>query len=252
MHQHGPAEHDPRHGAHHGSHHGGHGSHHGSPTGDPQRIAALWPWVHEQLAETPGRVLEVGCGPIGGFVPALLVEGRDAVGVDPLAPDGPAYRHTSVEELEPDGSFGAVVASTSLHHVPDLPALADRLAGLLRPGGRVVVAEWAWERIDTATARWCFERLPESGSNGWLSRQEAAWQESGLTWDEYLRSWAVAEDLHPGAEVARALGRRFRTVVEEDVPYFYPYLTVGADAERAAAQAGDIQLAGVRWVGVLD
>ena len=237
MHHHGPAE--PAH-------------HHGSPTGDPQRIAAVWPWVRDQLEPTTGPVLEVGCGPIGGFVPALLAEGRDAVGVDPVAPDGPAYRQVTVEDVAPDGSFGAVVACASLHHVRDLDALAEHLAGLLRPGGRVVVVEWAWERIDAATVQWCLERLPEGSEDSWLGRQRTAWQESGLPWDEYVRQWAVAEELQPGAGVGRALASRFRTLVEEDLPYFHPYLTVDEDAERAAAVAGQIQLVGVRWVGVLD
>ena len=35
------------------------------------------------------------------------------------------------------------------------------------------------------------------------------------------------------------------------MPYFHPYLTVDEDAERAAAAAGLIQLAGIRWVGEL-
>ena len=239
--EHGHAEHRPAEGAHH----------HGSPTGDPQRIAAVWPWVRTQLAPTTGPVLEVGCGPIGGFVPALLAAGRSAVGVDPLAPGGPEYRQATVEEVAPDGSFGAVIACASLHHVRDLPALADHLAGVLRPGGRAVVVEWAWERIDAATVQWCFDRLPDGAQDSWLSRQRAAWQESGLVWDEYVRRWAAAEDLQPGAQVARALGNRFRTLSEEDVPYFHPYLTVDEDAERAAAAAGLIQLAGIRWVGEL-
>ena len=237
MHHHGPAE---------------AGHHHGSPTGDPRRIAAVWPWVRSQLAETTGPVLEVGCGPIGGFVPALLADGRAAVGVDPLAPQGPPYRHVTVEELTPDASFGAVVACTSLHHVGDLHALADRLAGLLQPGGRVVVVEWAWERIDARTAQWCFDRLPADADDSWLSRQRTSWQESGLPWDEYLRGWAVAEDLHPGVEVGRALAGRVRTLLAEDVPYFHPYLSVDEDAEVAAAGAGLLQLVGLRWVGVLD
>lgn len=234
-------------------HHGPQGpGHHGRPTGDPQRIAAVWPWVRDQLAGSDGPVLEVGCGPIGGFVPALLASGREAVGVDPLAPDGPPYRRTTVEELAADGSFGAVVACASLHHVQDLAALADRLAALLAPGGRVVVVEWAWERIDEPTARWCFDRLAQDADDSWLGRQRDAWHDSGLPWDEHLAGWAAAEDLHAGTEVGHVLARRFRTLVESDVPYFHPYLTVDAAAEQAAADAGRIQLAGVRWVGVRD
>jgi SAM-dependent methyltransferase len=52
-----------------------------------------------------------------------------------------------------------VVASLSLHHVADLEETLSRLKDLLVRGGVLVVVEWAWERFDEATARWCFARL---------------------------------------------------------------------------------------------
>jgi hypothetical protein len=41
-------------------------------TPDDRWLAAVWPFVRRQLPSAPARVLEVGCGPLGGFVPALL------------------------------------------------------------------------------------------------------------------------------------------------------------------------------------
>jgi hypothetical protein len=52
-------------------------------------LAAVWPFVRDQLPPAPASVLEVGCGTLGGFVPVLLDGGHQAVGVDPEAPDGP-------------------------------------------------------------------------------------------------------------------------------------------------------------------
>jgi len=54
---------------------------------DP-RPATGWPFVAAQLPRAPATVLEIGCGAAGGFVPALLDAGYDAMGIDPAAPEG--------------------------------------------------------------------------------------------------------------------------------------------------------------------
>ena len=51
------------------------------------------------------------------------------------------------------------MACTSLHHVADLGDVLDGVGAALAPDGALVVVEWAWERFDEATARWCFARL---------------------------------------------------------------------------------------------
>jgi hypothetical protein len=64
-------------------------------TPDDRWLAAVWPFVGGQLPSAPATVLEVGCGPLGGVVPALLDGGYDAVGVDPEAPEGPTTSRSS-------------------------------------------------------------------------------------------------------------------------------------------------------------
>ena len=66
-------------------------------TPDGRSLAAVWPFVRGQLPQAPATVLEVGCGSLGGFVPALLDDGYQAVGVDPEAPEGPDYRRIEFE-----------------------------------------------------------------------------------------------------------------------------------------------------------
>jgi hypothetical protein len=41
-------------------------------------LAASWPFVRGQLPPPPARVIELGCGSLGGHVPALLRAGYDA------------------------------------------------------------------------------------------------------------------------------------------------------------------------------
>jgi SAM-dependent methyltransferase len=213
-------------------------------------LAATWPFVRDHLSPPPGRVLELGCGPLGGFVPGMRDLGYAAVGIDPRAPDGPGYFQVDFEDYEVPAPLDAVVACTSLHHVADLDAVLDRIDSVLAPAGRIVVVEWAHERFDQATARWCFERLGPDGES-WLSHHRDHWRKSGAGWDEYLRGWVRAERLHTGGDILRGLHARFDTVVVEAAPYFFPELEdVTRAEEQAAIAAGLLQANGLHYVGI--
>jgi SAM-dependent methyltransferase len=121
-------------------------------TPDERWLAATWPFVRDHLPSAPAMVVEIGCGSLGGFVPALWRKGYDAVGVDPHAPEGLGYRRVTFEHHELPRSVDAVIACTSLHHVADLDQVADRVRAALAPGGMLVMVEWAWERFDEPSA----------------------------------------------------------------------------------------------------
>jgi SAM-dependent methyltransferase len=175
---------------------------------DDPWLAAVWPFVRGQLPPAPATVLEVGCGTLGGFVPAL-------------------------------------------HHVADLEEVLDRLAALLVPGGGMIVVEWAWERFDEPTARWCFARLapPDAGAEpGWLHGHRERWVASGRPWDGYRRAWATEEGLHPGEDIMRGLDARFDRQLHEEAPYFFAALADTSEAEeQAAIDAGQIRAGGIRY-----
>jgi SAM-dependent methyltransferase len=148
-------------------------------------LATLWPLVHSRLPAPPACVLDLGCGPLGGFVPFLHSNGYQAIGVDPNAPDTPDYHRVEFEHLELPQRVDAVIASTSLHHVADPAAVIDRLATTLGDDGRLVVVEWAWETFDEETAAWCFARLGSDDEAGWLHHRRDEWLASGLQWPSY-------------------------------------------------------------------
>jgi SAM-dependent methyltransferase len=214
-------------------------------------LAAVWPFVRGQLPPAPASVLEVGCGWQGGFVPALREGGYRAVGVDPEAPEGPDYQQIEFERYQPPQPVECVVASLSLHHVADLGEALDRLPALLAPGGVLVVVEWAWERLDEATARWCFARLTPPGPGAepnWLHRHQERWAASGQPWDGYLRAWVEQEGLHPGEAIVRGLDARFDRRFCAEGPYFFANLADTSQAEeQAAIDAGRIQAMGIRY-----
>ena len=209
----------------------------------------MWPVVRDRLPAPPARVVEIGCGPLGGFVPELRSSGYEAVGVDPKAPDEEEYRRSEFEHVDLARGFAAVVASTSLHHVADPVEVIDCIASVLASEGTLVVVEWAWEDFDEPTARWCFSRLEKPG---WLQRRRDEWEGSGQEWDAYLRSWAEKERLHAAAELLRLLDQRFDRRHLERGPYFFPDLSsTSMKDEQAAIDAAEIRPARIDYVGTL-
>lgn len=220
-------------------------------TPDERWLAAVWPFVRASLPPAPARVVEIGCGPLGGFVPMLERAGYQATGVDPKAPPGPSYRQVEFERHDLPGQADAVVACTSLHHVANLDTALDLVAAALVPGGVAVIVEWARERFGEATARWCFARLPEAGDHlGGLHRRQAEWRGSGQPWDAYQRSWAQAEGLHAGQAILDGLDARFDSRPATYGPYFFPELAGTSEAdEQAAIDGGLIQANRIQYVG---
>jgi SAM-dependent methyltransferase len=223
----------------------------GTVTADERWLTAVWPFVRGSLPASPARVVEIGCGPLGGFVPRLEKAGYEVTGIDPEAPQGAYYRQAEFEHSDIPGRVDAIVACTSLHHVADLAEVLDLMHAALVPGGVAVVVEWARERFDEATARWCFGRLPRPGGDpGWLHSLHAEWQESGQPWNAYLRSWAQAERLHAGLDIVNGLDARFDCETLGFGPYYFPDLAGTSEAdEQAAIDGGLIKANRIQYVG---
>lgn len=219
---------------------------------DERWLDAGWPFVRTHVSPSPAAVLEVGCGPLGGFVPALRRDGHDATGVDPRAPQASGYHQSEFEQYQPAQQVDVVVASTSLHHVADLDVVLDAITAVLVPDGRIIVLEWAWEQFDEATASWCFERLDPLAESSWLRHRRDEWQAGGGTWDRYFGAWAHAQGLHSSAEIRRGLDERFHCQLSSDGPYFFPDLNDISEAdEQAAIDSGAIRSALRRYIGRL-
>jgi SAM-dependent methyltransferase len=222
----------------------------GINTPDERWLASIWPFIRENLPPSPAEVLEIGCGPLGGFVPAMRSDGYHAVGIDPQAPGGSDYHRTEFEQHDVKRPVDAIVACTSLHHVADLHDIVDLIASALVPDGVLIVVEWAPERFDETTARWCFARLAADGERDWLRRHRDDWAASGQSWGSYLGAWTRNERLHNGLDVMRALHARFDTRLLTGGPYFFPTLDGITEAdEQLAIDTEQIQANGIRWVG---
>ncbi|MFD6137115.1 class I SAM-dependent methyltransferase [Isoptericola sp. NPDC060257] len=106
-------------------------------------------WILRRLPRRRRRALDVGCG-LGTLVGRLRASGATVVGLDVDEPmveatrarfagdPGVAARHGRFEDVPADGSFDVVTMVASLHHLDLEPALRHA-AGVLAPGGRLLV-----------------------------------------------------------------------------------------------------------------
>lgn len=199
-------------------------------------------FVASSLPDPPCRVLEVGAGN-GELAAALAAGGHSVTAIDPQAPEGSIVQKISLEGFSDPGPFDAVVAITSLHHIHDLEAALDKIHRLLRAGGRLILAEFGWERMNQETARWCVAHLTQSGE-----------QRDSLTPSDFLEGWIVEhKGLHDSAAMRRALQGSFSQQVFEWVPFIAENELDRPDLmeeEATLMRSGAIAPIGFRYLGI--
>ncbi|MGY0022903.1 class I SAM-dependent methyltransferase [Streptomyces sp. YJ-C3] len=126
---------------------------------DPEVRAAWAARLADWLPEAPGEVLDLGCGT--GTLSLLAAErGHRVTGVD-FAPnmlerarrklaghDAAFLLGDAASPPVPTGSYDVVLARHVLWALPDPAAALRHWATLLRPGGRLVLVEGVWGRLD--------------------------------------------------------------------------------------------------------
>jgi SAM-dependent methyltransferase len=177
--------------------------------------ADLIAFVAGWLPRPPARLLDVGCG-AGAMTRELAGQGYEVTGIDPQAPEGAEFVRTTLEDFVADSPFGAAVALRSLHHVGDLDEAVESLWGALVAGARVVVLEWAVERLDDSVWSWLAQHGLDDHAHGappHVIPLEAVMNAMGerfaLRFEErgtFLARERGREDLHAVEEAAIASG----------------------------------------------
>ena len=114
-------------------------------------------FVLSKTLPLPGHVLEIGTGK-GRFLAALLQHASRVTTID-LNPAEQRLARANVAYEKPPGrvtfriadagnlpwkaeSFDAVVSMNALHHIRNLPCVVDELIRIVRPSGKIVLADF--------------------------------------------------------------------------------------------------------------
>ncbi|HLJ59950.1 MAG TPA: class I SAM-dependent methyltransferase [bacterium] len=239
-------------------------------------------FVRQVFPLLPFRALEVGCGP-GDLATRLLADGVDLTALDASAEAVRLARAAGVPAVHADffayrdEPYDVLLFTRSLHHMGSLPDAMATALRLLRPGGWLIVDEFARERADRRTAAWFYDTRALLSAAGVLS---ASGGDHGTAQDppdvdasarDPLERWRAEHGGDPGhprhdARAMRAeIARRFEIVEAQDVPYLYRALirvieqtARGYDVacrllemEQRSIAAGWLVPTGVRWAARL-
>jgi SAM-dependent methyltransferase len=228
-------------------------------------------FVGAHLSPAPVRILEIGCGD-GALASRLQERGHRVVALDASADAIARARQRSVDARlahwpdYQDAPFDVVLFTRSLHHIRPLPQAIARANELLKPGGRLLVEDFAFDELGPLAAEWLHQMLALLDGAGLLRCHDDGFADQVLQCGSALAAWQAAHDHHlHTAEAMAARAREFFVEVEvTNAPYLYryvcPLLEESADGYRLAsrlleleerfAEVGRVPLIGRRLVGV--
>ncbi len=178
---------------------------------------------------------------------------RHARGVRALCATWPDY---SAE------GFDVVLFTRSLHHIERLGEAVEKASSAVKPGGRIMVEDFAFHEADHNTVCWFRALLEQLHDQQRLAVDESSFASRILRATDPIGAWHHGSDhIHPALQQHTALRDYFRIDHVAAAPYLYRYLApllreptpesldaIVAEECRAAA-LGQLTLIGRRYVG---
>ncbi len=225
-----------------------------SMTPDERWLAAVWRFVCAWLPSAPARVLEIGCGPLGGFVPALPAMGTTRSVLTLRRRRGPSTTGSSSSST---GRHSRWSVWWRARRCTTWPTSATCWTGWARRW-RLMGRWWSWNGRGSASTR-----PPRAGASPGWRRPRRRLSQAGCIGAGTSGPRPASPGMSPagggrhrrGCIPARrscALDARFDRRLCVFGPYFFADLASITEAdERAAIDVGQIQATGIQYVGRL-
>lgn len=180
----------------------------------------------------PPSLLEVGCG--AGDLAQILSEKMRVTAVERDESAALAAAQKGVEVLlmdfldfpENEMQFDFVLFARSLHHIQPFESALRKTAKLLKPGGRLLLEDFAAEKADAATVNWYEHARDELKGAGLLSPHprfhDTDASADSLTW--WRRHHFEKHQVATSTQMRTAIAGHFSIEEEAFVPYMYRYL----------------------------
>ncbi|MEP6608925.1 MAG: methyltransferase domain-containing protein [Burkholderiaceae bacterium] len=214
------------------------------------------------------QVIEVGYGK-GHVALALQNRGYRVIGLDAdsdIAAEAKARGVPVIQATWPEFEsppVDAIAFTRSLHHVGDLQQAAQKARDMLKPEGKLLVEDFAFDAADEPTIAWFIElvrnqALVNAGASDFISELIGS--------DDPAAAWLHHHnhEVHSLEAMNRCIAEHFNIEEESSVSYLYRYLipTLPATSDAAAflqrvlqdeaerGRTGQIALIGRRIVGI--
>jgi SAM-dependent methyltransferase len=212
----------------------------GEPGGSPD---SGFGWLAAALPPPPARILDAGCGDgalsawLTGLGYQVTAIDADPVAVAAARAAGVPAVHADLASYD-DEPFDAVVMLLSLHHMHPLAAVMDRIARLVRPGGRLVLDEFAWDWAGDAAIRWFYDIAAILAAAG-VTEPPADGNDLAGRWrSQHVRDGALCNG---GNAIIDAVSARFSDVTVRPVPFLARHLVAGRDNPQVLAELRRIE-----------
>lgn len=210
------------------------------PSGEPGvPSCADYAWLTGILPSAPARILDAGCGE-GALSRRLAEAGYHVTSIDADPAAVAAARSAGVPAMRADLArfddepFDAVVMLLSLHHMHPLHRVLDQVARLLRPGGMLVLDEYAWDWADDATIRWFYDTAAILAAAGVIDPPVAGDQPSARWRSRHTVDGGLM--CNGGSAMIEAVSDRLGDVSVRRVPYLARHLLAGRGGPQILAE----------------
>ena len=187
------------------------------------------------------KILEVGCG--RGYLSLELARrGHNVLGIDvneqairvayqtkntdPYG-SGRGSLEYQVSDFaiwnNTDGKFDLVIFNRVLHHIPQPTKVLEKVRNLLRPDGRVICVEYAYDRFDRRSAAWFYHIRRILEQAGWFKSDTKVSENLESSTDQINEEWR-AHGLHENLNRFEDMYDPLKSLFEEKHLSWEPYI----------------------------